>query len=467
MTQTTKPASPGKPQAAVRWRWYHYYFLLALFDVVVIVAGFLLLQQTLSSYHRALKRLTSIHGRQQWIISLRLKVIDLNAPGNDVFETRRVDESRTRFAQMEDRLRRLLVREQEFEEDLSEFRAHVEKMVAEEGRIFDLLAPVEQEPTSPERLREALEAASVAMAGMDRAQANALNSLTELDQLLLMQTASLLKEYGSRLQRSAAAARYFGGAMVVILAGVFWYGRKLQRLHDEMLLHEQQVVAERRERLAAVGEVCSAVAHGIRNPLAAVSSSAQLVLGHAALDDAARRRVGDILAECRRLDQRITRLLNFAAVPLRAPEVYDLATVIEQAIHEVRPGLEERNLRLTREFDPPPLAVRGDRERMTQSIIELIANAMDHVPAGGSIHIACHRDLTRERTVILDIADDGPGIPEHARAHVFELFFTSKPQGTGIGLASVKRAVEFHGGTVCVVADGRPGAHVRITLPTV
>jgi signal transduction histidine kinase len=232
-----------------------------------------------------------------------------------------------------------------------------------------------------------------------------------------------------------------------------------------MLTEQQTLMAERHERLAAVGEVCAAVAHGIRNPLAAIISSAQLGLEFGTLDEATRLRLKDVLSESSRLDRRVTRLLDFARVPQRAFERYPLKRVVAQAVHEIEPKLEQHSIQVTTQLDGEGLWVYGDPERFAQSIIELLSNAMDCQPGGGRVQVICRRDPSAAERAVISVIDDGPGIPEAIRARVFELFFTSKAEGNGIGLASVRRTVEMHDGQVSVVpTDGR-GAHIQIVLP--
>lgn len=465
MTDQEPPHIASPRVGAIKWRWYHFYFLLALFDLGVIVASLALYHGTLTSYKQALRKIATIQGKQRWVGNLRLAVIYLNAPGNDVFETRRVSEERGRFERAEDKLRLLMSRGRKFGEGLSSFRGDIDKMIAEEKKIFDYFT-VAGGTGSPGRIDHAtLEAAATAMAAMDRHQAAAMSTLSGLQQRYSMRESGLLREYGDQLARNAALEKYFLATVVLILIGVFWYGRKLQRMHERMIVDQQQAMAERHGRLASVGEVCSAVAHGIRNPLAAISSSAQLVIHYGTLDEQTKLRVQDILAECQRLNDRVTRLLNFSAVSARVSERYELREAIEQAIEEVNIKLDERNLHVTREFEGVAMTVEGDRDGMVQSVIEILSNAMEHVPAGGHIQIACRRVGDQRRRVQVDIVDDGPGIPSNVRDQVFDLFFTSKDRGTGIGLASVKRAVEFHRGEVSVVPDNGTGAHFRIILP--
>lgn len=457
----TRLASELRSEGLGGWRWYHFYFVLALVDLLVIVASLWLIRQTIDSYEVALQKMSSAHARQRWIAQLRLLVVQLNAPGNDVFESQRVPEERDRF---ENCLQSLLAEVQlhrSYDLDLTEFQSHLQRMVDEERHIFRLLGSSEDVPTSAsDRLLEA----SRRMAAMDRYQSAAVTALTELEQKQLMRVASLLAEHGARIHGHVAIERVFVGLIGVILIGMFWYGRKLQQLHNQMNEDQLRAATERVRRLAAVGEVCAAVSHGIRNPLATISSSAQLGLMSPDCSQATRGRLEDILTECGRLDRRVTQLLNFASQASTQREPFALRSVVEQAAAELRPRFEERRIRLDVSFSECP-TIDGDRERMVQCVIELLSNALDHSPACSVVTVQCAACLERQGFVDLLVSDDGPGVPPQIAERVFDLFFTTRPGGTGIGLASVKHTVHSHGGEVMIVPSIARGTQVRITLP--
>lgn len=459
---STERVAPGAPES---WQWYHFYFLLAFFNLSVIIASLVLYHQTVTSYELALRRLDRIHTKHRWIVSLRVAAAQVNAPGNDVFASRDVDKERARFERSRTRLTLLLRRERELGVDLSEFRDHLDSMINMGNSVFESFekATARGGPIGGEALAQAAEM----MAAMDREQAMAVTALSEQEQLRLMRAHSLLNEYGAQLATYAAFEKLFFALVALILATAFLYGRKLHRLTERMIMDQQAAMRERHERLAAVGEVCSAVAHGIRNPLAAISSSAQLALDYGTLDDATRLRTKDILTECRRLDHRITQLLNFSSAQTDHAEDYDLASALEQAIDEITLRFADRRINLTRRIDAGRFMLRGDRERMVQCFIEILSNSIDHTAVGGHISVTCMRIRKGPYTVAVDFIDDGPGIPDRLAAKVFDLFFTTKERGVGIGLASVKRGIEFHGGDVSVVPGSGKGAHIRIRLPTV
>ena len=456
--------SIGRPPA-LRWRWYHFYFLLALFDLVVIVASLGLYHWIRRSYQVALEDLSRLELQEQWISNLRLAVHQLNAPGNDVFETRQVAGERERFERARMRLHGQLDRDGEFGIDLERFRAHVEAMIGQEQIIFDSFARFEGATMTATQEQDALNAASVAMASMDRLQLRAVIELQQIEHALHSREVELLTGYERKLARSEVLERIFVGAVLFILIGVFWYGRKLQHTHEQMILDRERMLEERHARLAAVGEVCSTVAHGIRNPLAAITSSAQLALEFGTLDESTRLRLQDVLGESHRLARRVTRLLDFATSPARSFEPFDLRHAAQQAVHEMNVKMQDAEIHVELILDSKPVIVHGDTERLVQSVIELLSNSLDQLPNGGQITITCAKDPHDPNQALLSVVDNGPGIPDRLRPRIFDLFVTSKADGHGIGLASVKRAVELHGGSVDVAPSANAGAHLRIQLP--
>lgn len=114
---------------------------------------------------------------------------------------------------------------------------------------------------------------------------------------------------------------------------------------------------------------------------------------------------------------------------------------------------------------PEPLMAWGDPDRFTQSLIELLSNSLDHLQAGGRVHVVARVHCGRRDLACISVIDNGPGIPERPRERVFDLFFTSGPDGSGIGLASVRRSMELCNGRVEMMPANCNGAHIQITLP--
>ena len=474
--ESTAPPRSGRllRRVAERWRWYHFYFLLAMFDVMVIGASLFLYHQTLESYQVALRDLGVVEEHQRWMTRLRRTVIELNAPGNDIFESRDVDHEQGRFEKMQLRLKLNLKDGERFgidpggfnrRVDLSDFRRHIDDMIHLEQGILDMFARTSAGELAEDERREAMDAATVSMASMDRAQADALATLAGVEQIFQARGADLLAEYGAFLERSARFEKYFLATVVLILLGVFWYGRKLQRTYDQMTLDRQRAMEERHARLATVGEVCSSVAHGIRNPLAAIVISAQLALEFGTHDEDTGLRLRDVLAEGRRLDHRVTRLLDFARVPERAFEHFDLGEVVRQAVAEVVPQLDTKGIKVATSIDEAPMTIYGHSDQIAQSVIETLSNSMEHAPSNSRITVTCRRCRQSAASAVVSICDEGPGIDPKLVARVCELFCTTKADGNGIGLAFVKRAVELHNGSATIRSANPRGCCVELTLP--
>ena len=319
--------------------------------------------------------------------------------------------------------------------------------------------------------------------------------------LLLSRQVRSAATHADVVQRNVLMVLLANGVLAVILAVVGsvmvqrWVARPIQALrdasvrfaegdlshrvpvysHDELGLLSEQTndMAKRlaesrrklveRERMAAVGELCSAVAHGIRNPLSSIASSAELILSHGPSDEPTQSRVRDVLAECARLSQRVSRLLDYARPTRAAEEVIQLDELLDQAATEMAPFLRARSVQLRKQFSSEKLMIRGDREILVNAVIELITNAAEQPSDDPVIVLGC---FGRDGGAVVEVRDNGPGFSKHAKPRVFDLFYTTKANGNGIGLSSVRKAVELHDGKVYVENANGGGAMVRFTLPT-
>lgn len=437
-----------------RWRWYHFYFILAVFDLLVILASIGLYQHSLRSYEAAVHALSAVGTKQEFVTNLRAALVALNAPGNDIFASRDLAHERERFAREKARLESLLqgapLRPTDFEQSLA-------TMVKAEEEIFAAFEGAGLAAGEGEQQR-LLDGASARMASMDRSQAMALRSLVEVDQQLHAEQQGLLREYERALRASATAGRYFSMTVLAVLAGTFWFGRVLQRANERMLEDRRRVAEERHARLAAIGEVCATVAHGIRNPLAAISAAAQVGQADAPAGPVSEA-LQDILAESRRLDERARRLLDFAR-PLE-PQLaeHDAAGILNEVAATVRSHHKGIDLRVS---GPAGLRVVADRAMLSEALYELAANGIRAMRGKGRLQLDAGGSGGR---TALRVIDEGPGIPEAVQPRLFELFFTTRDGGTGVGLATVRKLAQVQGGMVCLERSGPAGTVFRIELP--
>ena len=217
----------------------------------------------------------------------------------------------------------------------------------------------------------------------------------------------------------------------------------------------------RAERLAAVGELAASVAHGIRNPLAGIRASAQLAREDAADGSELAESLDDIVSEADRLEHRIRTILDVTR-PLE-PRL---------TVRDVRPCLESLAAAMTPRLPPgtrfaldlPPAATPAafDAVHLTEVLETIVVNAIEALgAAGGTITLAARGEGP---TVAISVTDTGPGIDASRLAQVFDLFYTTKRAGTGVGLAVAKRLVERQGGTLAAASPPGSGAVFTVRL---
>jgi len=232
--------------------------------------------------------------------------------------------------------------------------------------------------------------------------------------------------------------------------------------------NEQLVSAQARlieaERFAAIGELSAAVAHGIRNPVAGIKVAAQLASLELPPDHPLRQNVDDIISEADKLEARISTLLNFAKPfePYLRPCRVD--RVVAATLASVRKHAESRGIAVAVDVPEDLPEVMLDEAQIEQVLLDLMANAVDATGPGGRVTIRAE-ESDDGRQLRLTISDTGTGIAPANMERLFTLFFTTKPNGTGFGLAVAKKIVERHGGTIEIASEVGKGTRVTIALP--
>ncbi|MEP6690839.1 MAG: ATP-binding protein [Gemmatimonadaceae bacterium] len=219
---------------------------------------------------------------------------------------------------------------------------------------------------------------------------------------------------------------------------------------------------EEKRRLEAVGEVAAGIAHELRNPLFGISSAAQLLRFRSREDPVVERNVGRILREVERLNAMVTDLLEFGRPrPLTlAPGNPD--DVWDDVLETHRGLLESHSLTLARTRGPASV-IAIDAERLGQVFLNVLVNAVDAAPAGSDVALSSTLLPTGAWRCTLN--NGGPPIAPDALPHVFEIFFSAKQGGTGIGLALCQRVIAEHHGTIAIDSSAAHGTTLTITLP--
>jgi signal transduction histidine kinase len=226
---------------------------------------------------------------------------------------------------------------------------------------------------------------------------------------------------------------------------------------DALILSQQhQLVAA--ESMSAVGEMASAVAHGIRTPLASIRSSAELIVEDGGPSN---EQANDIVQQVDRLEGWVRRLLSYAYQGGRALEPVDLNALVQSSLSGFGRDLERHRIELALDLVAPAPLVNAERDSLEHALMNLVANAIDAMPDGGRLSLATAYERGGRR-VSLQVADSGIGMTAERLARIFMPFHTTKRTGLGVGTPLVKRTVERLGGTIDV--SSRPGAGTRFVL---
>jgi len=218
----------------------------------------------------------------------------------------------------------------------------------------------------------------------------------------------------------------------------------------------------RAERLATVGELAAGVAHEIRNPLASISGSIELLRATPQASEDDRALMTIVHREIQRLNVLIGDLLDYARPRPSQPVDFDLGVLVREVIQVARADQSFTDTELAVEVDAP-LTVHADPAKLRQVVWNLVRNAADAAATGGK-HVVVEARADGD-DITIAIADDGPGIPADQLARIFDPFFTTKQKGTGLGLATCHSIVAEHGGHIDASSEHGKGAKLVVHLP--
>jgi signal transduction histidine kinase len=248
---------------------------------------------------------------------------------------------------------------------------------------------------------------------------------------------------------------------------------RLQQSHDQLNaqvmnlreeLSEKNRLLERRNRLAALGEMAAGMAHEIRNPLGGIQLYASLLLKDVSDRPASAQLVEKISAGVKRLELLVSQVLHFTReINVNIVEM-DLAEVVTQAVELASYKSDEKQIEL-RVQGPSSLSVMADPVMIGQALLNLLLNAVEAMDRSGKVEVRFNapRDGSDARQFHLMVQDQGGGIPAHILDRIFNPFFTTKDSGTGLGLSIVHRVVEAHDGTI-VASNSDGGARFEIRI---
>lgn len=222
-------------------------------------------------------------------------------------------------------------------------------------------------------------------------------------------------------------------------------------------------------RLAGVGELAASIAHELNNPLGTISLRLEGVLAKTPADDPQRRALEIIDQEVHRMARLVGNLLNFSRAGREQVSTVDVCEEVRKTVELTEHHMRRHRVQVEPEFAPDVPPIYADRQHLRQVFLNLFTNAVDAMPSGGRLmpRVKPGRLPPDRPAVVVEVADTGVGIaPEHL-PHVFEPFYTTKPEGkgTGLGLAICKRIVHQHHGTLEIDSAPGRGTIVRVTIP--
>lgn len=297
------------------------------------------------------------------------------------------------------------------------------------------------------------------------------------NRLLLLWTLALLAAWllsyliAGRITRPieslARSAREFGQGNyeVPVATGARGEIGQLAGAFDQMRasLKQTQAALLRSERLATIGQMASSIIHDLRNPLATISTAADVMKNDGLALDERHTMLDSQLRASHRMSAMLGEILEFSRGHYKLDRrVEPLAAIVERVVREFGPRMERLDFKLETQI-PEEISVDVDAERIDRVLGNLLVNAVQAMPRGGNVTLraAAGGDVVR-----IDVIDDGPGIPPEIRDRLFEPFIThGKQGGTGLGLAIARGIIEAHGGRIGLNLAAERGAHFVIELP--
>jgi signal transduction histidine kinase len=235
------------------------------------------------------------------------------------------------------------------------------------------------------------------------------------------------------------------------------------------LTEEEQIKAQTQqlEQRALLGEVTAVFAHEVRNPINNISTGLELMAYNLPGDDPNQETIARLQSDCDRLSQLMKSVLAYAHQSDYELVPVDLGVLVSGMLHRLQHRLSKAKVHDHIQIDPDLPLIEGDRRALEQVFTNLVNNAIQAMSdEGGTLAIKIqHLKPSPDRQfIVIDVADDGPGIPKDNLDHIFQPFFTTKRDGTGLGLAITQRIITAHKGTIGV--NSFPGGTVfRIQLP--
>ncbi len=233
----------------------------------------------------------------------------------------------------------------------------------------------------------------------------------------------------------------------------------LVTLHDAETRRQLELQLDVSSRLAAISRLTGGVAHEIKNPLNAIALHVEVLKSKLEPDDP---EVNVILKEIKRLDHVVKTFLSFNQPISIEAKPFDLSRLAEEVIDLIGPEARSKGIEIERQLDDPQW-INGDGQILNQAVLNVVMNALEAMNPGGHLVIATAACADSECS--LSVTDDGPGIPPEIQDKIFNLYFSTKKSGSGIGLAMTFRLVQLHSGSIGFSSEPGKGTSFVLRFP--
>ncbi|HET7185972.1 MAG TPA: ATP-binding protein [Terriglobales bacterium] len=272
------------------------------------------------------------------------------------------------------------------------------------------------------------------------------------------------EQHRSLTQRELAGDN--GGRVQVSLDFIEEGGQKIGALltmRDAESVRRIEDEIELSRRLAAIGRLTSGVAHEVRNPINAIMVHLEVLREKIKqIDPESRRHMDVISSEIQRLDRVVQTLVDFTKpVELRLSDA-DLRRIVEDVSVLAAPEASRQGVTVRCDLPPDPLTIKADADLVKQAVLNIALNGIQAMPGGGALQLVARRD---DHLIEVEVRDQGPGIPPEIRDKIFNLYFTTKKTGSGIGLAMSYRVMQLHNGSMEFESQPGQGTTFHLRFP--
>ncbi|HTY85120.1 MAG TPA: ATP-binding protein, partial [Silvibacterium sp.] len=237
----------------------------------------------------------------------------------------------------------------------------------------------------------------------------------------------------------------------------------LLTLHDVESVSEIESELEVSRRMAAIGRLTSGVGHEVKNPINAIVVHLELLRSKVGSEAAAGRHLEIIQSEIQRLDRVVQTLVDFSRpVELKLAD-HDMRQIVSSVLMLASAGLESYSVTVVSQLPDHPVMVKVDADLLKQALLNVVLNGAQAMADGGELSVRLKEE---GRSAVIEVQDHGEGIPDEIRPKIFDLYFTTKRDGSGIGLAMTYRILQLHHGQLDVESKLGEGSTFTLSVPT-